>query len=193
MNARAFAVILVLCLTGCVASTQFPVDKRYAGGAPYGDGLHPGIDYAIPTGTPVIAVSRGRVVHVRPAPDGIENGREVILVHGKHFLSVYAHLSKTCVEKDQWVDRGQLLGLSGASNNYGRRDHQHLHFGLSKIGIQGKKHSDSFDPALFWISGQPQCFDPKASYSAYTNKDISGPIACGDHAEALKAQCQDRP
>jgi murein DD-endopeptidase MepM/ murein hydrolase activator NlpD len=186
-------MLLALGLVACAASTPFPVDKRFGGPAPYGDGRHPGIDYGVHTGTPVIAVAGGKVVNVRPASDGIENGLEVSVVHDQHFYSFYAHLDRVFVEKGQPVKRGQLLGLSGESNNYSKRGNQHLHFGICQIGVSCRRSSDALDPGQFWFGGETRCFDPKASYSGVTNRELTGPIACGEHAEDLKGQVKGRP
>ena len=173
------------------ASGNLPreIDKPFGGPAPYGEGIHPGIDYGISRGTPIIAVSNGRVILIKEiGPDGAE----VVVMHGKHFTSIYAHLSKVFVMKGQLLKRGQLLGLSGESNNYGRIGHQHLHFGLCKIGRGGRceNYSNALDPKMFWLGEQSQCFDPKMDYSAHSQKDITLPIACGDYGKTLIAESE---
>jgi murein DD-endopeptidase MepM/ murein hydrolase activator NlpD len=75
-------------------------------------GFHPGIDYNIGSGTPIIAVSDGEVFFIRK---DISNGDEVVLEHGQHFNSNYAHLSKVFVKNGQLVKRGELIALSGAT------------------------------------------------------------------------------
>jgi murein DD-endopeptidase MepM/ murein hydrolase activator NlpD len=188
MKKYIFYIILVIFLSSCATHRPFYIDKPYGGPAPYGDGIHPGIDYGISTGTPIIAVSDGKVVYIGMT-DGRDDGVTVAVFHGEHFGSAYGHLSKVFVKKDQLLKRGQLIGLSGASNNYGRIDHQHLHFGLCKIDRCGSKnHSDSHDPKMFWLGGKPQCFDPKMDYSNYSQKDIILPVACGDYGKALIAE-----
>jgi murein DD-endopeptidase MepM/ murein hydrolase activator NlpD len=102
-------------------------------------------------------------------------------------------LSKVFVSKDQFLKRGQLIALSGASNNYGRLNYQHLHFGICRIGAGGcGNQSQTHDPSLFWLGGQPQCFDPKTDYSAYSQKDITLPVACGDYGKALIAESKGK-
>ncbi len=139
MKKYLFYMILVIVLSSCATPTHGPfyVDKPYGGPAPYGDGIHPGIDFGISTGTPIIAVSDGEVIKNDPASDGIENGIEVVVLHKNHFVTIYAHLSKIFVQKGQLLKRGQLIGLSGASNNYGKKNHQHLHLGICKLGSGG--------------------------------------------------------
>jgi len=189
MKRIVFCIILAICLTSCAAQRVGPfyVENRYGDPCPYG--FHPGIDFDINSGTPIIAVSGGKVrFWGKITRDGDNDGDEVAIKHGKHFISTYAHLSKVFVRKGQFVKRGQLIALSGASNSYNRPYYQHLHFGICKIGAGGcRDESQTHDPNLFWLGGQPQCFDPKMDYSAYSKKDITLPIACGDYGKALIA------
>ena len=192
MKNYVFYMVLVIVLCSC-AQGPFTISKPYRGPAPYGDGIHPGIDYDINTGTPIIAVSDGEVIHIAVADDGIENGMFVIVVHGNHFATIYAHLSKVVVQKGQLLKRGQLIGLSGASNNYGSKDHQHLHFGVCKIGTPDcRRMVNTVDPHKVWVGGQPQCFNPSTDYSVYSQKDIILPIACGDYAKELKSKSKKK-
>ena len=187
MYRTVFCIIFVVCLSSCATPTFGPffVDKLWGGPAPYGDGIHPGIDFSVNTGTPIIAVSNGRVTWMNST---VSDGEEMIINHGSHFRSLYAHLSKVFVKKDQLVKRGQVIALSGASNNYGKPNYQHLHFGICKYGGGCRLSTESYDPNLFWLGGQPQCFDPKTDYSAFSQKDITLPIACGDYGKALIAE-----
>lgn len=178
-----FSLILALCLLSCATPTHGPFYTGHLYGDPCAYGFHPGIDFDINSGTPIIAISEGKVVFMRETDN---DGDEVAIKHGKYFISNYAHLSKVFVRKYQFVKRGQLIALSGASNNYNRPYYQHLHFGICKIGAGGcRNQSQTHDPNLFWLGGQPQCFDPKMAYSFYSQKDITLPIACGDYGKAL--------
>jgi len=181
------AIFLLSCSMPMIG--PFNVDKPHGGSAPYGEGRHPGIDLGISTGTPIIAASNGRVLLLKRTTADGDDGDEVVIMHGKHFISNYAHLSKVFVMKDQLVKRGQLIALSGASNSWGKPDYQHLHFGICKIGRGGcLNYSNTYDPNLFWLGGQPQCFDPKTDYSAHSQKEITIPVACGDYAKTLTAE-----
>jgi murein DD-endopeptidase MepM/ murein hydrolase activator NlpD len=66
LNKTVFCMILVICLSSCATPTLGPfyIDKPYGGPAPYGEGIHPGIDFGINSGTPIIAVSNGKVTLV---------------------------------------------------------------------------------------------------------------------------------
>ncbi|MBT8263907.1 MAG: M23 family metallopeptidase [Desulfobacterales bacterium] len=160
---------------------QEPVPEMLRYGAPgvgYGEDLHPGIDYTIPIGTPILAVSDGIVVIVRePCPDQIYcGGLAVIVKHSDDFFSFYFHLSKTFVTIGESIKRGERLGLSGKSNGGWR----HLHFGLLKNVKEGSgaKFSQSYNPKNYWLGGKPQCFPPQQDYSKYTVKEITHPVEC---------------
>jgi murein DD-endopeptidase MepM/ murein hydrolase activator NlpD len=147
---------------------------------PYGDGRHPGIDYLIPVGTPIVAVSDGVVVFTgEPYKDKHWGGGIAVrLKHADDFFSVYAHLSKVYVTIGQHVKRGERLGLSGRA--YPK--HQELHFGLIKNGKKdsGLYFSETYNPNDFWLSGKPQCFDPNKDYSKYSIKEITFPVECSE-------------
>lgn len=86
--------------------------------------VHRGLDYRALTGTPVAAISSGRVVLA--APLYFEGGC-VMIDHGLGLMSVYMHLSKIEVEVGDKVTRGQRIALSGSS---GRATGPHLHLGV---------------------------------------------------------------
>jgi murein DD-endopeptidase MepM/ murein hydrolase activator NlpD len=163
-----------------------PILTRYGqAGVPYGNGRHPGIDYGIPIGTPIIAVSDGTVFYVgKPYNDKpYGGGFGVAIKHADQFLSVYAHLLKVFVVTGQQIKRGQLIGFSWKSYNY----YPHLHFGLLKSDKKGSgiDFSKSYNPNKFWLNESPQCFDPNKDYSGYSFKEITLPVACGDYQRKL--------
>lgn len=85
---------------------------------------HSGADLSAATGTPVQAANRGRVVL---AKELFFSGNAIFLDHGLGVYSVYLHLSEIGVEPGQMVERGETLGLSGAT---GRVTGPHLHWGV---------------------------------------------------------------
>ena len=156
-----------------------PVANRYgAEGIGYGEGRHPGIDYLIPIGTPIVAVSDGIIVLTgEPYRDKIFGGGfAVVLKHSDDFFSLYYHLSEVFVTNEQHIKRGERLGLSGQSNNI----FPHLHFGLMRNTKKGSGLllSQSYNPNNFWLSGKPQCFDPNKDYSKNSVREITFPIDC---------------
>lgn len=84
---------------------------------------HSGADLRATTGTPVHAANRGRVVL---AKELFFSGNAVFLDHGLGVYSVYLHLSEIQVDVGEIVERGQILGLAGAT---GRVTGPHLHWG----------------------------------------------------------------
>jgi murein DD-endopeptidase MepM/ murein hydrolase activator NlpD len=84
---------------------------------------HGGADLRATTGTPILATNKGRVVL---AKDLFFTGNTVIVDHGLGIYTLYAHLSEINVEKDATVERGQVVGLAGAT---GRVTGPHLHWG----------------------------------------------------------------
>ncbi len=85
---------------------------------------HRGLDFAAPTGTPVIAAAPGRVVLVG---DHFMSGNIVMISHGYGIYSVYLHLSKINVSVGQNVSGTTKIGLVGST---GRSSGAHLHFGI---------------------------------------------------------------
>jgi hypothetical protein len=173
-------LILSILLTVSCATHGPPIGMHY--GAPdsphstFGKGPHPGIDFSIPMGTPIIAASDGKIVYV-----GENNGITVFIWHQEHFGSLYCHLRKVLVEKGQSIKRGQLIGFSGACSS----GKQHLTFCVCKNLRTCMDYSETYDPDKLWLGGQPRCFDPKMDYSAYSRRDITLPVACGDYAKEL--------
>jgi murein DD-endopeptidase MepM/ murein hydrolase activator NlpD len=84
---------------------------------------HSGADLRAATGTPIHASNRGRVVL---AKDLFFSGNAVFLDHGVGLYSVYLHLSEIHVEPGDTVERGEVIGLAGAT---GRVTGPHLHWG----------------------------------------------------------------
>ncbi|MCC3703564.1 murein DD-endopeptidase MepM [Rouxiella badensis] len=83
---------------------------------------HRGVDFAVPIGTPVLAVGDGEVI---VAKNGGAAGNYVALRQGRQYMTRYMHLSRVLVKPGQKVKRGQRIGLSG---NTGRSTGPHLHF-----------------------------------------------------------------
>lgn len=85
---------------------------------------HSGADLSAGTGTPIEASNRGRVVL---AKELFFSGNAVFLDHGQGVYSVYLHLSEILVEPGRMLERGEVLGLAGAT---GRVTGPHLHWGV---------------------------------------------------------------
>ena len=82
---------------------------------------HQGLDFRVPTGTPVTAMNDGTVLLARPL---YFEGNFVVIDHGQGLLTLYLHLSEFRVKEGDAVKRGQEIGLSGGT---GRATGPHLH------------------------------------------------------------------
>ena len=92
---------------------------------------HLGVDYAAPTGTPVVAVANGVVVSAGWAGGG---GRQVRIRHASGFESYYLHLSAFAkgISAGAHVDQGQLIGRVGST---GTATGPHLDYRLRRNGV----------------------------------------------------------
>jgi murein DD-endopeptidase MepM/ murein hydrolase activator NlpD len=82
---------------------------------------HLGLDFRVPSGTPVAAMNDGTVLLARPL---YFEGNFVVIDHGQGLLTLYLHLSEFKVKEGDKVKRGQEIGLSGGT---GRATGPHLH------------------------------------------------------------------
>ncbi len=91
--------------------------------------FHSGTDYRAKTGTPIRSVADGRVVLIK---NRFFAGNSVIIDHGQGIYTGYYHLSRFKVHKGEFVQRGQVIGLAGAT---GRVTGPHLHFTVHVNGM----------------------------------------------------------
>jgi murein DD-endopeptidase MepM/ murein hydrolase activator NlpD len=140
----ALMKILRSCDPGAIYETgplaiPLPGARRTAG---YGDrresvltdstsetSIHQGIDLAAPTGTPVAASGRGRVVF-----SGLRllTGNTVVIEHLPGLYSVYFHLSASAAALDAIVEKGQVIGSVGMT---GVATGPHLHWETEALGV----------------------------------------------------------
>ncbi|MFJ7075806.1 M23 family metallopeptidase [Streptomyces sp. NPDC098781] len=105
---------------------------------------HSGQDFAVPTGTQVMAAHGGTVVKAggNGAGDGPAYGNAIVIKHGNGTFSQYAHLSRIDVKVGQIVKTGQNIAKSG---NTGNSSGPHLHFEIRKTANYGS----AIDPVAF--------------------------------------------
>ncbi|MFE4575783.1 M23 family metallopeptidase [Streptomyces chartreusis] len=105
---------------------------------------HSGQDFAVPTGTQVVAAHGGTVVKAggNGAGDGPAYGNAIVIKHGNGTFSQYAHLSRIDVKIGQVVKTGQKIAKSG---NTGNSSGPHLHFEIRKTANYGT----AIDPVAF--------------------------------------------
>jgi murein DD-endopeptidase MepM/ murein hydrolase activator NlpD len=118
---------------GPAAPVRWPLDEpgvitRGQIGEGPGDERHPGIDIAIPTGTPIRAAGGGRVA--RTGSDE-EYGLFVLITHPDGYETMYGHASRIIVSDGDEVNTGHVIALSGST---GRSTAPHLHFEVRRGG-----------------------------------------------------------
>ena len=89
---------------------------------------HPGVDLAVPVGSDVRATGGGLV---REAGQDSAYGLYVLIQHPEGYQSMYGHLSRLLVARNDAVRAGQVIALSG---NTGHSTAPHLHFEIRRGG-----------------------------------------------------------
>jgi murein DD-endopeptidase MepM/ murein hydrolase activator NlpD len=102
--------------------------------------LHPGIDFSLPPGSPVVAVGGGTAT----AGNDPLWGNYVRIRHTAHAETFYAHLQAVNVQSGAQVERGELIGWLGQS---GASTGPHLHFEMRLWG-------DRVDPLPYLTPGE---------------------------------------
>ncbi|MCD0501844.1 M23 family metallopeptidase [Bordetella petrii] len=120
-----------------------PVTHRYA--------MHEGLDFAAPSGTPILAASGGVVLEASYLAG---YGNTVEIDHGDGLITRYAHASKLLVKPGDLVGRGQEIARVGST---GRSTGPHLHFEVRLAG-------QPLDPRLFLQS--PEARPPVVAKAA---------------------------
>mgnify|MGYP000611685502 CR=1 FL=1 len=97
---------------------------------------HPAIDIKSSQGSPIKAANSGYVGKV--VINGTKYGY-IMLIHGNGFSTVYGHTTKSYVTEDQYVAKGEIIGLSGGMPGTPGAGNlstgPHLHFEIRKNGI----------------------------------------------------------
>jgi murein DD-endopeptidase MepM/ murein hydrolase activator NlpD len=86
--------------------------------------IHKGTDFRAASGTPVMAGNSGKVILAQAL---YYEGNCVMIDHGLGLTSISMHLSRIDVKPGQMVEKGQRIGLSGAT---GRVTGPHLHWAI---------------------------------------------------------------
>lgn len=92
---------------------------------------HHGVDYAAPTGTPVVTIGDGTVIEKGWDKKG--GGNYVKIKHNSTYTTTYMHLNGFAkgIQKGSKVKQGQLIGYVGST---GMSTGPHLDFRLNKNG-----------------------------------------------------------
>ncbi len=87
--------------------------------------MHPGIDIAVGTGTPIRAAAAGTVVFTEPESASGGYGNFTCIDHGGSLQTCYAHQESFAVSAGQQVSQGQVIGYSDCT---GYCFGPHVHF-----------------------------------------------------------------
>ena len=91
---------------------------------------HKGVDLKALTGANIYASDTGTVI---TSAYSSSYGNYIVIDHGNGYCSLYGHMSKRLVSKGDTVQKGQKIGLSGAT---GIVNGPHLHFEIWKNGVK---------------------------------------------------------
>ncbi|MBL9029631.1 MAG: M23 family metallopeptidase [Caedimonas sp.] len=115
---------------------------------------HKGIDFAAPTGTPIVASGDGVVMQAGPYAN---YGNYIRIKHNNQFSTAYAHLS--CFAKGlragKAVKQGQIIGYVGST---GSSTGPHLHYELIRFNVQIDPGSVKMLPAAKLTGKELQAF-----------------------------------
>ncbi|MCG8569299.1 MAG: M23 family metallopeptidase [Spirochaetes bacterium] len=90
--------------------------------------FHTGVDIANKRGGYIYSAAPGKVIYTGWHP---VYGKIIKIRHTSGYMTIYGHLSRIYVKRNQWVSSGTILGLMGSS---GRSTGIHLHFEIRKYG-----------------------------------------------------------
>jgi murein DD-endopeptidase MepM/ murein hydrolase activator NlpD len=105
--------------------------------------MHTGVDFAAPTGTPIMAAGTG-VVEFAGRNGGY--GKYIRIRHSDGYKTAYAHMSRYAVRKGARVRQDQVIGYVGST---GASTGPHLHY---EVILNGRKINPR---RLSQLSGKP--------------------------------------
>ncbi|WP_449126457.1 phage tail tape measure protein [Staphylococcus chromogenes] len=133
---------------------------------PFNGGVHHGVDYDTPVGTPIRTPMGGRV---RSWYDNYGGGKAITVSKGKTFLW-FMHLSQQLRKTGEQIKAGQLIGKSG--NTGSMTNYRHLHF---QVNQGGEANRFSTDP-IPWLRKNDKTGGgkgyPSGSGAAYASRII---------------------
>tara|TARA_B100001173_G_C15975229_1_gene541897 strand:- start:458 stop:1435 length:978 start_codon:yes stop_codon:yes gene_type:complete len=123
--------------------------------------MHGGMDFTAPRGTPVYAASDGKVIRADSRSSGY--GKHIRIDHGFGYVTLYAHLNKYNVKRNQNVKKGDIIGFVG---NTGRSQAPHLHYEV----IKDKKR---VNPINFYYGNlSPEEFEDLLKIASQENQSL---------------------
>ena len=134
----------------------WPVDSRYitstVGGraSPGGIGStnHKGTDIGrVGYTSPIYASKAGTVIVSQYSSS---YGNYVAISHGPGNTTLYAHMSSRKVSVGQYVNQGDVIGITGSTGN---STGPHLHFEVTENGVRVNPLSDGAEPRMGYLTG----------------------------------------
>lgn len=123
--------------------------------------FHYGMDFTAPRGTPIYAAGDGVVKRADAGSSGY--GNHIRIDHGYGYVSLYAHLYKYNVKKNQKVKRGDVIGFVGST---GRSQAPHLHYEVFKDG-------ERINPINFYYGNlSPEEFNKLLAKASLENQSL---------------------
>lgn len=172
MKSTTFAIMILLILPlAALADMNLPVENGVITSGvgwrvdPFGSGklnFHRGIDIAVPVGTPVRAIRKGRIVFAG-ARRGY--GATVIVEHANGDRTLYGHNSTVRVRTGDLVESGTVVAFSG---NTGRSTGPHVHFEQIPSGrpvVEEVATVEARKPEIAQISDQRYLLEQKMEES----------------------------
>ena len=134
----------------------WPVDSRYItstmGGrtSPGGIGStnHKGTDIGRVGYTSSVYASKAGTVIISQYSSSY--GNYVVISHGSGNTTLYAHMSSRKVEVGQYVNQGDVIGITGSTGN---STGPHLHFEITENGVRVNPLSHGAEPQMGYLTG----------------------------------------
>jgi murein DD-endopeptidase MepM/ murein hydrolase activator NlpD len=104
---------------------------------------HNAIDIRAGQGTPIVAAASGYIGKVKNAGMGYSY---ILIIHNNGFSTVYGHTSKSYVKDGDYVNQGQIIGLSGGmpgtpgAGRYSTGPHLHFEIHLNSNIVNPAKY-----------------------------------------------------
>jgi len=91
----------------------------------YRQGLHVGLDFPSPKGTPALAAANGKVKATKTVVNSFA-GKWVAVEHPDGWVTRYLHLNSVEVKPGQYVQSGQRIGTVGDTGTQNAEPHVHF-------------------------------------------------------------------
>ena len=134
----------------------WPVDSRYITSTVGGRSSPGGVGSTNHKGTDIGRVGYTSSIYAAKAGTVIVSqysssyGNYVVVSHGNGNTTLYGHMSSRKVEVGQYVNQGDVLGITGSTGN---STGPHLHFEVTENGVRVNPLSHGAEPKKGYLSG----------------------------------------